>query len=116
MLTRPYLPDNESEKRRDYDQRIREIEDGSFTPLVFTTAWGMGPAATVVHKRLASMISIRNNQPYSRILNWLRCHIGFSLIRSAIMCLRGARSSYHHPIKSDCAAIDLALSESKVHN
>ena len=107
---------NESEKRRNYDQRIREIEHGSFTPLVFSTAGGMGPAATVVFKRLASMISIRNNQPYSRVLNWLRCRLGFSLIRSAIMCLRGARSSYHHPIKSDCAAIDLALSESKVHN
>ena len=65
---------------------------------------------------VASMISIRNNQPYSHVLNWLRCHLGFSLIRSAIMCLHGAKSSYHHPIKPDCAAIDLALSESKVHN
>ena len=112
----PYLPVINAEKRRNYDQRIREIEHGSFTPLVFSTAGGMGPAASVVFMRLASMISIRNNQPYSRVLNWLRCRLGFSLIRSAIMCLRGARSSYHRPIKSDCAALDLALSESKVIN
>ena len=77
-------------KRRNYDQRIREIEHGSFTPLVFSVA---------------------------DILNWLRCRLGFSLIRSAIMCLHGARSSHHHPpVKPDCAATDLALFESKVHN
>ena len=33
---------NESEKRRNYDQRIREIEHGSFTPLVFSAAGGSG--------------------------------------------------------------------------
>ena len=39
---------NEQEKKREYDERVREVEHGSFSPLVFTTSGGMGPIATVV--------------------------------------------------------------------
>ena len=48
---------NEQEKKRAYDQRIREIEHGSFSPLVFSTTGGMGTTATVVYKRLAAMMA-----------------------------------------------------------
>ena len=44
---------NEMEKRRAYDERIREIEHGSFSPLVFSTSGGMAPTANVVYKRIA---------------------------------------------------------------
>jgi len=87
---------NELEKRRAYDERIRQIEHGSFSPLVFSTSGSMGPTATVVYKRLASMIA-EKNKPYSKTIHWLRCRLSFSLLRSAIMCLRGSRSSLHHP-------------------
>ena len=43
------------EKCREYDQRLREIEHGTFTPLDFSAAGGMGTAATVTYKRLASL-------------------------------------------------------------
>ena len=33
---------NELEKKRSYDERVREIEHGSFSPLVFSTSGGMG--------------------------------------------------------------------------
>ena len=105
---------NEQEKRRQYDSRIRTVEHGTFTPLVFTIAGGMGPAATTFYKRLASNLSVHHNKPYSHTLNWLRCRLSFSLLRSAILCLRGARSSYHRPIFSNLNLIDLALSEGKV--
>ena len=42
----------ELEKRRLYEERIREIEHGSFTPLVFSCSGGMGPLATIVYRRL----------------------------------------------------------------
>ena len=45
----------EQEKQRRYEQRVREVEMGSFTPLVFSTFGGMGGAATTVYKRLASL-------------------------------------------------------------
>ena len=71
---------NENEKRRAYDQRIREVEHGSFSPLIFSTAGGMSPTTTVVYKRLASAISGKNGQSYSHVLHWIRCRIGFSLL------------------------------------
>ena len=51
------------EKRRAYEERVREIEHGCFTPLVFSTAGGMGKAATVAYKRLAHLLSTRRDTP-----------------------------------------------------
>ena len=87
---------NEMEKRRTYEERIREIEHGSFSPLVFSTSGGMGTTATVVYKRLASLIAEKQDKPYSRTVHWLQCRLSFSLLRSAITCIRGSRSAAHH--------------------
>ena len=80
---------NEQEKRRAYDQRVREVERGSFSPLVFSASGGMGPTARVVYKKLASMIATKHEKPYSQTIHWLRCRLCFSLLRSAVMCRRG---------------------------
>ena len=74
------------------------IEHGSFTPLVFSASGGMGPTARVFYKKLASMIAVEHNKAYSKTLNWMRCRISFSLLRSAVMCLRGSRSSRGRPV------------------
>lgn len=103
---------NEQEKKRAYDQRIREVEHGSFSPLVFSSSGGMGPTATTVYRRLAAMIAEKRKEPFSRTLFWLRCRLNFSLLRSAVSCLRGARSSLGRP--ASCEAIDLAIEEGRV--
>ena len=46
------------------------------------------------------------------MMAWLRCHLSFSLIRSAITCLKGARSHYGCP--ANYGALDLALAEGQV--
>ena len=78
------------------NQSICDIEHGSFTPFVFSTTGGMGKAANISYKRLASQIASKRKQPYHIVMGWMRCHLSFSLLRSAIMCIRGARlkSSY----------------------
>ena len=55
---------HERQKQRSYDQRVHEIEHGSFTPLVFTTSGGMGKCASVTYKRLASLLSTKQEQNY----------------------------------------------------
>ena len=106
---------HEMDKKRVYQQRITDIELSSFSPLVLSTAGGMGPIATVVFKRLASMVAEKQNLSYSRVLNWMRCRISFSLLRSSIMCLRGARSSQNHLSPAfGIETINLAYSEGKV--
>ena len=99
---------NELEKRRAYDECIREIEHGSFSPLIFSTSGSMGPTATTVYKRLAATIVEKNKKTYSKTIHWLRCRLSISLLRSAIMCLRGSRSSLHQPVYALVNTIDLA--------
>ena len=104
---------HENEKKRAYEQRVREIEHASFTPLVFSATGGMGPQATILYKRLASLLADKWDQPYSTTMSWMRCRLSFSLLRSAILCIRGARSSIGHAIHSP-PPIDLVVTESRV--
>ena len=51
-----------------YEQRVREIERASFTPLVFSALGGMSKPAETTYKRLASLLatverSARNKSP-----------------------------------------------------
>ena len=84
---------HQNQKRREYGFRVREVERGSFTPLVFTTNGGAAPEAATFLKRLASQISDKKNEPYSVVMNFLRCRLSFSLLRSSLLCLRGSRSN-----------------------
>ena len=84
---------------RRHEQRILEVEHGTFTPLVLSKSGGWGPSATVAFKRLAGLISEKHDQPYSSTLNFIRCKIAFSLIDSAVACLRDPRSAFHAPAR-----------------
>ena len=104
---------HEQEKRRAHEQRVRETEQGSFTPLVFAAMGGMGIATTSTYKRIASLIATKQDQLYSQVISWMHCVLSFSLLRSAIMCLRGGRTLFQaRPV---CSVIELAMSESRVH-
>ena len=46
----------ENEKKRQYAERVMEIEQGTFTPLVFTTTGGMADECVKYHSRLAELI------------------------------------------------------------
>ena len=52
----------------------------------------MGPAATVVCKRLASLLAEKKGTPYLLTMTCLRTKLAFALLLSAVMCLRGSRS------------------------
>ena len=90
---------HEREKKRNYEQRVIKVEHGTFTPLVLSSSSGWGPSATVAFKRLASPISLKYGQPYSSTLYYIRCRVTFTLIHSAVACLRGHRLSFHAPAR-----------------
>ena len=91
---------HEWEKKRAYEQRVREVEHSSFTPLVLAATGGLGVEATSFYKRLASKLSQKWDSPYSTTLCWLRCRLAFSLLRSSIQAIRGVRSSRGHAVRS----------------
>ena len=72
----------------------------------------MGKCAFVTYKRLASLLSTKQEQLYGATIARIRCCLSFSLLRSSIMCLRGARSSQGRAFR--ISAIDLAVAEAKV--
>ena len=75
-----YYKKHEKEKRREYNQRVQEIEHGTFTPLVFSATGGMAPAAQVFYRRLAALISEKQQQSYGRTMGLIRCCLNVSLL------------------------------------
>ncbi len=115
IVTNHYLLStvNKNKKRNvhNYEDRMIQVEHGCFSPLVFTTAGGLSPITNVVYKRLASLISRKQNTSYNKTIFWIRCKLGFALIRSAIQCLRGSRNSLSYYHDSVDFNITLALCE-----
>ena len=127
----PYTPSNckstnqsvyrrhEREKRHCYERKNLEVEHGSFTPLVFSAVGGMGIAATVMYKRLASLLADTYAQSYSKTMSWIRCLLNFSLLRSSIMCVHGAHSTSGRVCRTTALGegqLDLVASEDKIPN
>ena len=86
----------------------------SFTPLVFSTSGSMSGCTNVFYKRLAYLLSLKKKLEYGNVMAWLRCRLSFSLLRSEIACLRGARS--HRGCPANYGALDLALIEGQVYD
>ena len=79
---------------------VQKVEHSSFTPLVLSVTGGMGVEASLFYKRLSSLLAQKWDITYNKTLCWLRCRLTFSLLRSAIQAIRGARSSVGHAART----------------
>ena len=102
---------HEEIKKREYSERVKEVERGVFTPLVLSTTGGMARECMVFFKRVADAIAEKRKLHYSQVMGWFRCRTSFALIRSAIMVIRDSRSKGPCSFASD---IPLASFEGKV--
>ena len=55
---------HENDEERQYAERVMEIEQGTFTPLVFTTTGGMANECVKYHSRLAELITNKKGESY----------------------------------------------------
>ena len=83
---------NEREKKRQYNERVMEIEHGTFTPLVMSATGGMGRESRKFYSRLTDIISEIRKQNRPIISAWIKRKIIFSLVKSVGVCIRGSRS------------------------
>ena len=90
---------NELEKRRAYDETVREVERACFSPLVFSASGGVGPSATTVYKKLASMLAEKWNTNCSRCVFWLRCRVLLFIKICHHVC---EGKLFHHPSSCCC--------------
>ena len=83
---------HENEKKREYSDRVINIERGSLTPLIFSTMGGWGPETQRFHKQLAALIAEKRGEQYSVVLSYIRRRLRFSLLRTTLESLRGSRT------------------------
>ena len=83
--------DHEGRKKREYNERVIQVEKGSFTPIVMSTFGGMGEEADRHHKRIATLIAQKRNERYSDVINYIRTRLRICLLRSVLMGIRGVR-------------------------
>ena len=91
--------------------KTQKYSKQQFTPLVFSTTGSTGKEGTTFYKRLADMLSRKQEKPYSVVMGWMRCRLSFAILRSAIMCIRGTRSAFGKPINEE--SLTLAAADSQ---
>ena len=83
---------NEQEMKQAYNERILQIDHGTFAPLVFSINGSMGTESQKFYSRLAQMISEMRDLPQSISSNWIRRKFCFGLLKSSLLCLKGSRA------------------------
>ena len=78
---------NEKEKKRNYNNRILQIEHGTFTPVAFSIYGSMGKDYPKFYSKLAELLSDKHKESISLTVNWLRAKLCFGLLKSCLLCL-----------------------------
>ena len=76
--------EQENEKKRKYQQRVLDVEMGSFTPLLFGTNGGMGVQCQMFLRHLAEKLSKKDGEPYVVVITWLRTRLLFEILRPVL--------------------------------
>ena len=88
------------------------MNHGSFCPLVFSTTGAVGPLCARFLKRLAALLSTDDPTSYSSTMAWIRARVFFTLLRHAVMCVPGSRSSHGKLVR--VAELDICIAESRL--
>ena len=97
---------HEKEKKRKYNRRIIEIEQGHFTPLILSTSGGMGPECAIFVKHLAKKIAQKKNQDLPDVMRVLRTEIRFAVLKATLIAIRGTRGSLYQKKTDEDADAD----------
>jgi hypothetical protein len=111
LTIKTILSKHEQEKKRQYNQRIMNVEHGTFTPLVFTTTGVMAHECSLFHKALADKIAQKKGEQYSQVMQYMRTKISFLTLKATLLCLRGSRSTFARTEEVNIADVGLNLHE-----
>ena len=84
------LAQQEREKKSKYVEHC-QARRRHFTPLVFSVDGLRGAEAESATKRLSSLLASKWKRAYSEVCGFVRSRLAITLVRSASLCLRGAR-------------------------
>ena len=83
---------NETLKKNEYNERVIQVEHGSFTPIVLSAMGGFSVETSRFVSRLVEKVADKKDIETSVVANYIRSKISFELIRSQVACIRGSRS------------------------
>ena len=92
--TKKIFREHEEAKKREYMQRVLEVEHASFTPLIFGSNGGMGEEGQRFVSALSNKLAFKQNEKYSDIITWLRVRLSVHIIKSTLLCVRGSRTPF----------------------
>ena len=75
---------HELEKKLKYEDRIRLVEQGTFTPIILSCSGGRSKLTDNFIKRLSSLTAEKTDLPYSVTANWIRFRVGFAITLVAL--------------------------------
>ena len=96
---------NEKEKKNSYNQRVIEVEHGSFTPIVLSAYGGFGRETERFVSNLIHKIAEKKDMPVSVVANYIRTKISFILVKSQVLCMRGSRKVWHQHLDTQEAEV-----------
>ena len=94
QTTKQIFNSHEKAKKREYLQRVLEIEHGTFTPLIFGTNGGYGGECQMFLSQLDHKLSEKNGSSYGDTITWLRTSLSMEITRASLLCLRGSRTPF----------------------
>ena len=80
-------------RRREYLQRINDVDCGSFVPMIMSSTGAMGPEMSMAVKTLVRRLADKRKEAPSYVTGVVRAQFAFALARSALS-LRGSRSRW----------------------
>ena len=99
-----------------YEQRVRDVERTSFTPLVMSTTGGMGKAASTFYKRFASMLNEKKIYFLRENLELDSLPFEFCFVESIHHVHKKGKIIYrrHPATEGTLGLIDLQLAEGRI--
>ena len=84
-----------NQKKWQYNQRIIEVDHGSFSPLVFSPNGGIGREGERYLTELALKLSEKKQMNHSIAISWRRDKLSFNFLRSAVLWANYSRTTKH---------------------
>ena len=79
--TKAIFRNHELAKKREYMERVLEVERGTFTPLVMGTNGGMGEECSWFLSQLANKLAAKQNESYNTVITWIRTKLSCEILR-----------------------------------
>ena len=76
------------EKKRQHNELVLQVDNRSFTPLIFLINVGNGREASKCYSRIAETLAEKSNEDYSVTMSWIHRKILFAIMQSIIMIAR----------------------------